>query len=65
MNTEERIRSLTEYLKYDYCNDRINTYYYREYLSLLKEASKDQITRFKIDRMINELPADAKPEDYK
>jgi hypothetical protein len=56
MNTDERIRSLLEYLKHDYCDDKLDTPLYREYLSLLKEVSKDQLTRSKLNMMIIELP---------
>ena len=56
MPKEQRIRSLIEYLKYDYAHDRIDNYYYLEYLSLLRDTSTDKLTQFKLDRMMGEIP---------
>lgn len=55
MTTEERIYSLINYLKYDYCHDRITNYYYREYLTLLHDASDDVLTKSKLDLMLMEI----------
>lgn len=52
---EERIYSLIMYLKYDYCDDKINNYYYREYLTLLRDVTKDFLTKAKLDLMLYEI----------
>ena len=42
---DQDIRSLLEYLKSQYCDDKINNETYLQYLEFLYRMSKDPITR--------------------
>lgn len=55
LSENERIDSLIRYLKDDYCDDKIDNYYYREYLTLLRDVTKDNIIRAKLDMMLLEI----------
>lgn len=55
MPENERIESLMRYLKNDYRDGRIDNYYYREYLTLLRDVTNDNSTKSKLDTILFEL----------
>ncbi|RPI83648.1 MAG: hypothetical protein EHM34_04920 [Nitrosopumilales archaeon] len=50
-----RIVWLLDELKHNYCDDKLSTFYYYEYMSLLMDICTDVITKSKIKRMISEI----------
>lgn len=65
MTKDERLGSLFGYIQSEYSSNRINTYYYREYLLFLHDVCHDDSSiKSEIATILYELPSNPDIHEY-